>query len=148
MTKETRVTIPPERHQIKMVDGIASEYPDGFVRTCRPWPDPHQGPSTVQRLGESIATYSPDYEFARNTAPLRADFASKSDPSDRCVSILPIGPELSGRIWGDDVGGRDRRCSTGVFRAATFDQRDRSDAVGVNAGRKLSHRWCGSPVET
>jgi hypothetical protein len=53
-------------------------------------------------------------EFARNTDPLRVVFASNSDPSDRCVSML-LGPVRPGRVWGYDVGGRDRRCSTRVF---------------------------------
>jgi hypothetical protein len=41
-----------------------------------------------------------DCEFACNTDPLRADFASNSDPSVRCVSILPFGPGWSGRVLG------------------------------------------------
>ena len=54
-------------------------------------------------------------EFARNTDPLRADFAFKSDPSDGCVSILPHGPEWPGRILGDGIGGPDRQGSARIF---------------------------------
>ena len=56
-----------------------------------------------------------DCEFARNTDPLRADFAFKSDPSDGCVSILPHGPEWPGRILGDGIGGPDRQGSARIF---------------------------------
>jgi hypothetical protein len=56
-----------------------------------------------------------DCEFARNTDPLRADFASKSNPSDSCVSILLHGPEWPGRILGDGIGGRDRQGSARIF---------------------------------
>jgi hypothetical protein len=54
-------------------------------------------------------------KFARNTDPLRADFASKSDPLDCCVSILSCGPEWPGRVFGDGICGRDRRGSARVF---------------------------------
>ena len=54
-------------------------------------------------------------EFACNSDPLRADFASETDPSDCCVSILAYGPEWPGRILGDGIGGRDRRGTARVF---------------------------------
>jgi hypothetical protein len=54
-------------------------------------------------------------KFARNTDPLRADFASKSGPLDCCVSILSCGPEWPGRVFGDGICGRDRRGSARVF---------------------------------
>ena len=60
-----------------------------------------------------IAANCTKIESEPNTDPLRADFAFKSQirPSDRCVSILPHGPEWPGRILGDGIGGPDRQGS-------------------------------------
>ena len=60
-------------------------------------------------------------EIARNTDPLRAVFASNSDPSVLCVSVSPYGPGRPGRVLGDDVCGRDRRYPARLFRAAPAD---------------------------
>ena len=78
-------------------------------------------PTVADRIAQEVVKrylepiLEPICEFARNTDPLRADFASKSDPSDGCVSILPHGPEWPGRILGDGIGGPDRQGSARIF---------------------------------
>ena len=54
-------------------------------------------------------------------------------------------PAPAPRVLGNDVRGRDRRCSAHVFRAASSDQGDRSDAVGLAGDGAQGHPEPESP---
>ena len=95
-----------------------------------------------------------DGTCARATGDIDAKSVAITIPSDVVCSVLPVGPDRSGRTDRDGWGGQDRRDKTRLFRAGSVDQGDRADAFCVardgsqgHSGEYLPRQIANEPFE-